>query len=128
MSATPSRYAYVNTRLKDINKNADELERMVSPDTVIRARDLIFAALEEVPEMCAPNVCPTGDGGVEFLWHIGGWHITIEAGLDENWSWCYDGVDTPVDGDPYHQWDELTGIMREAQRRVDEREISAPIS
>jgi len=83
---------YVERRLEDIRRGEgrDQWDGEWPAPTVA---DAAWAtATETLPdEAPTPSVVPTGDGGIDLVWHKGGWDIELEVHPDgETLLWMHD--------------------------------------
>jgi len=94
---TPRWLPYVMTRLQELMTLAYEPDDEVPaphPEAIQRAlHELIRFMRFDTP---TPSVVPTFDGGVQFVWHKGGWDIEVEVGPKETLLWAQrrDGSDS----------------------------------
>ena len=84
--------SYVDKRLGALSNRPevlDEPEDYPKPpaETIVRARTIAwgyFAALTPTP-----NVVPSVEGGVDFVWYKGDWHLKIKVGVEGVSVWAH---------------------------------------
>jgi len=92
---TPHWLPYVMGRLRQLLQltyDQDEGVPPPHPESIQRAlSELIRFMRVDTP---TPSVVPTFDGGVQFVWHKGGWDVEVEVGPKETLLWAQrrDGI------------------------------------
>jgi hypothetical protein len=78
---------YVTSRLLEMSRRGPDPELpMVHPRAISQA---IRVAAELIPPRApAPSVVTSLDGGVEFIWHRGGWDVEIEIQPNARTMWA----------------------------------------
>jgi hypothetical protein len=77
---------YVTNRLDAIARDTEL--GLPSPEVINRARSWIMHLLP--PGAPSPAVLPSEDGGIDFVWHRGGWNVEIgvePGGTETVWTW-----------------------------------------
>ena len=86
---TPRWLPYVIGRLRELLHFAydpDEGLPPPHPEAIQRALpELIRFMRVDAP---TPSVVPTFEGGVQFVWHKGGWDVEVEVGPNETLVWA----------------------------------------
>jgi hypothetical protein len=112
---TPRWLPYVIVRLRDLQRLLNEPAYEVpTPDP-----DALERALSELARFMridtpTPSVVPTYDGGVQFVWHKGGWDVEVEVGPKETLVWAQrrDGS-VSWDGSLNNHIDEVRALLSE---------------
>lgn len=86
---TPRWLVSVLDRLSELSRLADEPDPeapLLYPEAVQRALpELVRFMRFDTP---TPSLVPTLDGGVQFVWHKGGWDVEVEVGPKETLLWA----------------------------------------
>lgn len=86
---TPRWLHYVMARLRELQRliyEPDDETPSPQPEALERALPEIARFMgSDTP---TPSVVPTYDGGVQFVWHRGGWDLEVEVGPKETLVWA----------------------------------------
>lgn len=85
----PQWLPYVLRRLNDLALKLDEPDPddPAIPDPIALERSLAELQRLLADDTPTPSVVPTSEGGVQFVWHKGGWDIEIEVLPSETLAW-----------------------------------------
>ena len=86
--AVPRWLNYVTVRLNDMAARREPLEDLPIPSAMALRRAFQVAFSTFPPDMPAPSVGTTLEGGVEFAWHRNGWDLEISVTPDEQTVWA----------------------------------------
>jgi hypothetical protein len=112
-SEAPRWLPYVMERLEALHRLVYEPDDEVPtpyPESIQRALpELARFMRTDTP---TPTVVPTFDGGVQFVWHKGGWDVEVEVGPKETLVWAQrrDG-DESWDGSLDERVDDVRSLM-----------------
>lgn len=85
----PGWLPYVLRRLNDLaSRYCDEPTEgclLAHPDALERSLHVLGELLPDTAP--APSVVPTLDGGIQFVWHRGGWDLEIEVLVNRTETW-----------------------------------------
>jgi hypothetical protein len=107
---------YVSDRLSAIA--ADPAPDLPRAEVINRARSWIMHLLP--PSAPAPAVLPSEGGGIDFVWHRGGWNVEIGVepdGTETVWTWNRES-DEEVFGDLEEHRDFVIDLIRALTSRV----------
>lgn len=86
----PRWFAFIERQLNAIaNSTSEELDGYPCPpaESIEAARKFAFTYLEgNTP---TPSVVPSSEGGIEFIWYKGGWHLEVAVGHGEINVWAH---------------------------------------
>lgn len=86
---TPRWLPYVVGRMGDLERLLYEpADEVPTPCRAALERALLELRRFMAIESPTPSVVPTFDGGVQFVWHKGGWDIEVEVGEKETMVWA----------------------------------------
>jgi hypothetical protein len=104
---------YVMGRLEELHRLVYEPDDEVPtphPESIQRALSELVRFMRW--DTSTPSVVPTFDGGVQFVWHKGGWDVEVEVGPKETLVWAQrrDGGDS-WDGSLDERVDDIRSLL-----------------